>query len=127
MDLKELAKSVHRDATSRGKYAEKKHPEQLIMDVVVELTEAVVASRNNKRANMKEYVKRLQQGAINNDNYNAHYNELFKNTLEAELADALITILSISHEMGVDIQLYFNIVKSNNKLLGDEEQRRKNT
>lgn len=116
MDLTKISKSVHRTAKARGKYDQKRDTSSLIMDVVTELAEAARADRQLKYARIEEFVKRCHS-RVDNKEYKAAYQELLKNTFEAEIADTIITLLSICCELNIDVQMYFDIVKKHNEIL----------
>ena len=114
IDFNALAKEAYESAKERGFHTEKHKDGHWFMMVVCELAEAVEADRKGRWVeNRKEY-ERLKR--ICDESIHAHLFEIhIKDTVEDELADAVIRLLDYAGMDGVDIG------KRMNEVFDDEE------
>ncbi len=92
-NLNELAKEAFEDAKVKGFYDNDPSNEHLLMLVITELAEAIEADRKGNRANLFMY-----EGS---NKTNEYYKAFINNTVESELADAVIRLLSLVGYRGI--------------------------
>lgn len=106
MNLTELSKKIHAGNVERGFY---EHPATFpdrCMLIVSEIAEAVEAHREG-RTTWKGYVSQAQNMAeTDNDNFAPYFRTYVKDTVEDEIADAIIRLLDLSGYMGIDIDAH---------------------
>jgi len=111
-DLNRLSKEVFEANKAKGFHDEEISNETLLMLVVTELSEAVEADRKAKRANFDSYDKELNY--YNNWSKDSPgykdveiraFSLCVKDTVEDELADAVIRLLDLAGLNGVKIML----------------------
>lgn len=110
MNLNKLAEQAHKIATDRGQWKDTEIKDVLLV-LVEELAEATKAHREG-------YVLEIDNGSILIDSkssrqeidqcagdidFECSYEVLIKDSFQDELADVIITVLSICHEMKIDI------------------------
>ena len=106
MNLNELAKKAFENAKAKGFHDEKHTDGHWLMLVMCELAEAVEADRCGKRADRKEYERLL--GACE-EKLHPHLFEMYiKDSVEDELADAVIRLLDFMGMKGTDIDGYLS-------------------
>lgn len=100
-NFNELALKAYESAKARGFHKEKHSDGHYIMLVACELAEAIEADRKNSRADRRTYNFLLQEyGEV----VERHLFEMhIKDTLEDELADAVIRLLNYSGMKGISI------------------------
>ena len=101
MNLNDLAKKAYENAKKKGFHDEKHTNGHYLMLVMCELAEAVEADRCGKRADRKEYERLV--GACE-EKLHPHLFEMYiKDSLEDELADAVIRLLDYIGMKGFEI------------------------
>lgn len=101
MYLNELAKKIHQGNAERGFHDEKKPLGVYLMLMVSELAEALEADRKQVETTMDP----AEVLAIDDiERFRAMFQNHVKDTVEDELADAIIRILDYCGLMGIDIQ-----------------------
>lgn len=103
----ELAKRIHQNAINKGFWDRDLSIEHCLMLVITELSEAVEADRKGKRSNVEQYVKSTAKSRIRTDNP-MYFNRIsfennIKDTVEDELADAVIRLCDVSCHIGIDL------------------------
>ena len=102
--LNELSQQIHANAVAKGFWDKIPNFGELLMLTVSELGEAMEADRKDKRTD-KEHLKWV--ASLKNDSV---ADEFFKNhikdTVEDEMADAIMLLLSISASRKIDIQAH---------------------
>ena len=98
----ELAKEIHEGNAARGFWESERKLTEVVMLTVCELAEAIEADRDGKWA-----------AQINYDNYmnNQHpavFRENIKDTVQDEIADAIIRLLDFSHKFNIDLDFHIN-------------------
>ena len=102
IDFNALAKEAFESAKERGFHTEKHTDGHWFMLVVCELAEAVEADRKGRWVENREEYERLK--GICDESIHAHLFEIhIKDTVEDELADAVIRLLDYAGMKGLDI------------------------
>jgi len=122
VDLNELAKVIHTRAKDKGFYDGEFNLSEKLMLIVSELGEAQESDRKNRRANLEFFLERtksLNTQPVNPDKAVTMYSieggkilsfeKQIKDTLEDELADALIRILDLCGYLKIDIGKHVEI------------------
>lgn len=104
VNFNELAKRAYENAKAKGFHDEQHTDGHYLMLVVCEVAEAVEADRSGKRADRKEY-ERL--AGVCEERLQPHLFEMYiKDTVEDELADAMIRLLDFMGMKGFDVDGY---------------------
>ena len=100
-DFNKLAKEVYEKAKGKGFYNEKNTDGHYIMLILCELAEAVEADRSGKRADRKtyEFLSKDYGDVLKPHLFEMH----IKDTVEDEIADAIIYLLSYVGMKGFEI------------------------
>lgn len=108
MNLKQLQNKIHQNAKDKGFWDMEHNFGNDLMLIVSELGECLEAHRKGEFAKVTEF-----ENSINSDYFNLTYNEAFrmyvKDTVEDELADALIRILDCAKGWGIDIEKHVHL------------------
>lgn len=104
MNLNELAKMAFENAKAKGFHDVKRKDEHFLMLVVCELAEAVEAERSGRRANRKGYERLV--GECEEFVNPALFEMYIKDSVEDELADAVIRLLDFMGMKDVDVDGY---------------------
>ena len=112
MTITELIKQAHETATEKGFLdVERTLPHHIAM-ITAELSEAINADRKGKRCDINpgEYlkIKYLVDNPI-------HFEDEIKDTLEDELADAVIYIMSLCGHLDIDLESHILAKMAYNK------------
>lgn len=104
----ELAKRIHQNAINKGFWDRDLSTEHCLMLVITELSEAVEADRKGKRSNVEQYVNSTAKSRIRTDNpmyFNrVSFENNIKDTVEDELADAVIRLLDLAGARSFNIE-----------------------
>lgn len=98
----ELAKTIHEGNAARGFWEGERKLTEVVMLTVCELAEAIEADRAGKWANENNLVEYLNNPAP------AVFRENIKDTVQDEIADAIIRLLDFSHKFGIDLDFHIN-------------------
>jgi NTP pyrophosphatase (non-canonical NTP hydrolase) len=113
MKIKETAKRIHANAIDKGFWPElqeekdQKNIGELLMLVTSELGEALEAHRKGLRANVEKLKSLQAQGYSWEDSevsFKAHFRDDVKDSMEDELADAVIRLLDMAEGLGIDLE-----------------------
>ncbi len=121
MEIKSTIEQVGANAKAKGFWDKERNVGEMLMLIVSELGEALDAHREGKRADLKEYKERIiEVGKTFNgseearEDFLAHYAmDLFKHrikdTLEDELADAIIRIFDTCAYLEIDLETHIGL------------------
>lgn len=116
IDLNKLSKEVYENAKEHGFHDKEYSREHYMMLVITELSEAVEAHRRKKRADIKFYQYSKEADRIQYSSFELS----IKDTVEDELADAVIRLLDYAGYRGEDIDVeYEEVVEMTN--MSDKE------
>lgn len=111
MKINELVRKAHKNAIDKGFYQEKREIGTALMLIVSELSEALEADRNDRRANLEAYELLLKDSdnlGFSEEEQNEYLSQNFKlaikDTLEDELADAVIRICDLCDHLNIDLE-----------------------
>lgn len=112
-DLNILAQQVFEANKIKGFHDTERSNETLLMLVITELSEAVEADRKEKRADFKEFENRelIYHNELSNiipNGFAYSFEWAIKDTLEDELADAVIRLLDLAGLRGFDEPLIYS-------------------
>ena len=122
MKINELVRKAHTCAIEKGFYEKPVELGTALMLIVSELSEALEADRNDRRANLKAFEVLLKDS----DNLDFSKDELkeylsnnfelmMKDTLEDELADAVIRICDLCGHLNIDLEKHIEHKLNYNK------------
>lgn len=99
-NLNELRDAVYQDAVKHGLWKDNPSPEHFLMQTMVEISEAIQANGTNKRANINRfnYITYSRESCGN-----SLFESYIKDTVEDELADVVLMLLSFSGYMKFDL------------------------
>lgn len=101
MGINEMKERAYDIACKHGWYEQKRTDIHELMLVVSELGEAVNADRNGKYANRERFENVLKEFHVP---FSYAFNQCIKDTVEDELADAAIRILSMAGHNSVELE-----------------------
>jgi NTP pyrophosphatase (non-canonical NTP hydrolase) len=96
----QLAKEIHEGNKSRGFWESERKLTEVVMLTVCELSEAIEADRAGKWCNDKNVINYLNIPTTET------FKENIKDTVEDEIADAIIRILDFSHKFNIDLDFH---------------------
>jgi hypothetical protein len=102
--LQTWAKEIHANAIAKGFYPENpkdRNDKEMLMLIICELAEAVEAHRENRWMDSGRPGIVPEELANDPDNFGANFIALVKDTVEDEMADALIRILDFTEHIGL--------------------------
>ena len=102
--LNELSQKIHANAVAKGFWDKTPNFGELLMLTVSELGEAMDADRKDKRTDKEhlKWVASLKNDSVADEFFLNH----IKDTIEDEIADAIMLLLSISASRKIDIQAH---------------------
>lgn len=106
-DLNKLSKEIYEANKAKGFHDEKHSEEHMMCLVISELMEAVEADRKGRRADLMA-LKACMCGVLDEDyeeQFSKSFTSLVKDTVEDELADAVIRLLDTAGALGVSINI----------------------
>ena len=96
----ELAKEIHEGNAARGFWEDDRKLTEVVMLTVCELAEAIEADRAGKWVTENDLIKYLNK-------YEPDvFRETIKDTVQDEIADAIIRILDFSHKFNIDLDFH---------------------
>ena len=122
MKINELVRKAHTCAIEKGFYEKPVELGTALMLITSELSEALEADRNDRRANLKAFEILLKDSDnldFTKDELNEYLSNNFelmmKDTLEDELADAVIRICDLCSHLNVDLEKHIEHKVNYNK------------
>ena len=107
IDLNKLSKEIYEANKEKGFHEEKNSKEHMLCLVISELMEAVEADRKGRKADLEHYADILSSPrhkyGINNDDWFHLFQHTIKDTVEDELADAVIRLLDTAGALGARV------------------------
>jgi NTP pyrophosphatase (non-canonical NTP hydrolase) len=107
MNLNELSKKIHAGNVKRGLYDHPATFPDRCMLIVSEIAEAVEAHRENRMAEdgaARHIVLKMAEMEMNV--FSEYFRSLVKDTVQDEIADAIIRLLDLSGYMEIDIDAH---------------------
>lgn len=121
--LNELAKIFHQFQIDAG-FTDSNITQRLML-VVSEVSEAFEAYRKNRYANIEEFDTVIRKSnpnarleAVRNQTYKLNFEEHVKDSLQDEIADAIIRLLAFCGENNIDIEKHVALKYKYNQLRG---------
>lgn len=115
MNLNELAAEIHAENKLRGFDVSTEPFPQPVMMIVTELSEAAEADRSAKRACTDWIESAYPESEDCEPEFCSAFRNSIKNTVEDELADALIRLLDLTAALGIDIDKHVRLKRRYNK------------
>lgn len=116
-DLNTLSKEVFEANKAKGFHDVEVSNETLLMLVITELSEAVEADRKEKRFSLEKYeyhtMTECQGWLTPDEQYRNVFERIIKDTIEDELADAVIRLLDLAGLRDYTISEYINGTEEN--------------
>lgn len=119
MDLNKLRDEVHANVISKGFWDEQLSDQHYLMLVITELSEAVEADREGRRAKSEEFKttihKLKQSGAVLTEQsyehwyehwFSVYFVEYIKDSVEDELADSFIRLLDLAGARNLNLNRF---------------------
>jgi len=106
----QLAKEIHEGNASRGFWEGERKLTEVVMLSVCELAEAIEADRAGKWCTEKDIIQYL------NIPTPARFQENIKDSVQDEIADAIIRILDFSHKFNIDLDFHIKAKLNYNAL-----------
>ena len=113
--LNKLAKEAYKNAEKRGFFPENGNIEANLFQVVSEVAEIGEALRDGKRSRLASEVNEQKEPI----GFEWAYRLFIKDSVEQELAGAIIALLSIAHKLGVDVEKHVELEMEFNRLRGE--------
>ena len=113
--LNKLAKEAYKNAEKRGFFPENGNIEANLFQVVSEVAEIGKALRDGKYSEVIGFDDYI---AMNSD-FEVTYSTFIKDSIEQELAGAIIALLSIAHKLDVDVDKHIELEMEFNRLRGE--------
>ena len=105
VDLTSWSKEVHEANVAKGFYDEPKQFGTLMALITSELSEALEADRHKISADLVHFESLLSEG----HDFVSVFRETIKDSVEDEIADALIRILDTAGYLGIDLQKHVDL------------------
>ncbi len=107
MDIKKTAEEIHRVSVVKSFWDTQRNFGELLMLCTSELSEALEADRKGKHADIPAYNAGIsstigEKGSAGA--FKSEFEEHIKDTVEDEIADAVIRLLDLSEGLGIDLE-----------------------
>ena len=106
MNLTELSQKIHAGNVERGFYDHPATFPDRCMLIVSEISEAVEAHRNGSTTDPADVDQALRMAALEMAPFVGFFRDKVKDTVEDEIADAIIRLLDLSAYMGINIDAH---------------------
>lgn len=121
-NINKLARLIFNNNKDKGFHDQDHTPEHMLCLVISELMEAVEADRKGKRCtDLCDTIGQSSDGSYNQDIYVSDFLSIVKDTLEEELADAVIRLLDTAGALDERLSIenvYLNKEKATERLKG---------
>jgi NTP pyrophosphatase (non-canonical NTP hydrolase) len=95
-----LSKTIHEGNAARGFWEGERKLTEVVMLTVCELAEAIEADRSGK------WCSAVEISQYKNRPIPERFKELIKDSVQDEIADAIIRLLDFSHKFGIDLDFH---------------------
>lgn len=112
--IKEWQQEIYQNNKEKGFWDSERNFGELLMLVVSELGEALEAHRKNKISNIERYKEYVLLKPIDSDEI-ISFEKYIKDTVEDEIADAVIRLLDLSEGLGIDLEWHIEQKVAYNK------------
>ena len=106
MTIKELQNKAFSNALQHGFHHKEQSLGELLCLIHSELSEALEADRNGKRADLDRYRKVIEKFSHSPKKCRSSFEFFVKDTVEDELADAMIRIADLAGYLGIDLEAH---------------------
>jgi NTP pyrophosphatase (non-canonical NTP hydrolase) len=106
MNLTELSQKIHAGNVERGFYDHPATFPDRCMLIVSEISEAVEAHRNGRATAPADVDQACRMAALEMAPFVGFFRDKVKDTVEDEIADAIIRLLDLSAYMGINIDAH---------------------
>lgn len=114
MNIKETAQQIHQNAREKGFWDKERNFGELLMLVTSELAEALEADRKDRRADVKGFNEVMEK--VKGTDFEADAFRFFiKDTVEDEIADAVIRLFDLAKGRGMDLEWHIRMKIEFNK------------
>jgi len=118
--IAELSEEIHSNAKAKGFWEQGLDLPKMLMLTVSELSEAMEADRKDKIYRSNHFLKELDINEEVSSEDEKYFQQEFevsvKNTIQDELADAMIRIMDIAQYMNIDLQWHIQMKMKYNEL-----------
>jgi len=117
MRIQEISREIHQNNKDKGFWDSERNVGEMLMLVTSELSEALEADREDKRANVEAF-NRDKLGTPFHEQalFKSSFEENIKNSFEDEIADAVIRLFDMAEGLGIDLEWHIRAKLDYNKL-----------
>lgn len=118
MNINEIAKEIHQNNVEKGFWDDKetKNVGEVLMLCVSELSEALEAHRNGKRANLEAFNRDIVFASLDDEQAMVEsFKKNVKDSFEDEIADTMIRLMDISQGFDFDLEKHIQLKLAYNK------------
>lgn len=116
MNIQKISKQINDNAKSKGFWENNYNLSEKLMLIVSEIAEAQEADREDHFADLDNERISLLVDSPTDADFQEMFEETVKNTFEDEMADAVIRILDLCYQRGVDLESHIRLKMKYNSL-----------